>query len=180
MALVNKEELESLLADLAFESEKISKAVVELKKIDDLRDIQKKLEGIKDIKIDTSKFEEEFAKEVESLNNKMISISSKVDFNELDEIQVKLRDIEKSSKPYKILSMLFITSFAFAFGYLLNVYKPIPPVTKEGRVVEALKKEGMKIDIAKDGRKYILFPKNIERKSLQNGQIVFIKKETKK
>lgn len=180
MALVNKEELETLLADLAYESEKISKAVVELKKIDDLRDIQTKLEGIKNIKIDTSRFEEEFSKEVERLNNKMISISSKVDFNELDEIQEKLIKMEKSSKPYKIMSMFFITSFAFACGYLLNIYKPIPPVTKQGIVVEALKKDGMKIDIAKDGRKYILFPKNIERKSLKNGQIVFIKKETKK
>ncbi|MDD2448446.1 MAG: hypothetical protein PHS42_03660 [Sulfurimonas sp.] len=168
-------ELKDVLEDITFQALKLEGAVSELKDIEDLSLLKEQLKKLENWKIDTTRLEEQFEREVLKIGNKIDKIKDKVDFNELDEINEKLIEINRKTKPQKFVNLILLIMFAFLSGYGLNIYRPIIPVSSDDRLIKVFKDEGLKLGENNEAR-YIVIPENLKFKKLKNGYAVMIQK----
>ena len=170
-------ELKQVLEDITFEASRLQKAVVEIKEIEDLAKISEHLKKLENFKIDTSRLEVEFEREILKVGNQLKKLGSKVDFSELDEISEKLRQINKQVKPQRWVSLLLVLLLGLTTGYGLNIYRPIVPVSSTDRLIGFFEKQGVKLDENKE-MVFITIPNKskIEVRAIKGGKAVILKK----
>ncbi|MFA6177923.1 MAG: hypothetical protein WC694_03485 [Candidatus Paceibacterota bacterium] len=108
------------MQEINFASLKLEKAVGELAKLNDVAAIVEHLKNLKNLKIDTSSFENKMDQELAKIQNKIENITDKIDLHELDEIDTKLKVMSKKIKPQRFISLLFVAFFAFSSGALFS------------------------------------------------------------
>ncbi|MCK9532673.1 MAG: hypothetical protein M0R77_19475 [Gammaproteobacteria bacterium] len=170
-------ELKQVLEDITFEASRLQKAVVEIKEIEDLAKISEHLKKLENFKIDTSRLEVEFEREILKVGNQLKKLGSKVDFSELDEISEKLRQINKQVKPQRWVSLFLVLLLGLMAGYSLNIYRPIVPVSKTDRLMGMFESEGVKIGENQEVF-FMTVPENskIEVRNVKGGKAVILKK----
>lgn len=170
-------ELKQVLEDITFEAARLQKAVVEIKEIEDLAKISEHLKKLENFKIDTSRLEVEFEREILKVGNQLKKLGSKVDFSELDEISEKLRQINKQVKPQRWVSLFFVLLLGLTTGYGLNIYRPIIPVSKTDRLMGMFEGEGVRLE---ENKEMIWFTiptmGKVEVRNIKDGKAVILKK----
>uniref|UniRef100_UPI00404772DB hypothetical protein n=1 Tax=Aliarcobacter sp. TaxID=2321116 RepID=UPI00404772DB len=102
-------------------------------------------------------------------------ISNKIDFNELDEIQNKLVQVERSTRPFRFFNSFLICILSLTVGYVMSVFIPIKILDKEKLILDNFKAKGVKIS-ENNEYKYIVFPSGMERQT-KNGQTAYLIKK---
>ncbi len=128
---IQLEDANEFIEELHFATQALSDVAKKAQVLKDLDLLSNKISKMKDIEIDTSVFEEKFDIELKKLTNKINNISNNVDFSELDEINIKLHEINKKAKPTSFLKTLFLILFTFSSGWLLNYSIDVKELFKE-------------------------------------------------
>lgn len=172
------EAISELIQEVNFASLKLAETNTDLKKFNELGDILEHVKSIKDIKIDTSSFEDSITKSLIKLENKVSSVTKNADFHELDEIDSKLKKINSKVRTHRFVDMFLIAGLAFGSGYLFKyIYSPTDTKNllslKEQRVIFNFKKKG-KILIKNNGSQQYIVLANSLKIIKGEGQTTFI------
>ena len=119
-ALIDLSSSQNMLDELTFIASKIELGAEKLSAFKGIEDIQKQLQNLQNLKIDTSSFEQKFDLELAKLSEKIKGITDKVDLSELDEIDINIDEINKKMKSWRFKTMLLVSVGFFGMGWFAN------------------------------------------------------------